>query len=42
MARSRITVEWLPDASSPIQRQGAGMQVVARLKVAEAKAGGGL
>jgi curli biogenesis system outer membrane secretion channel CsgG/outer membrane protein OmpA-like peptidoglycan-associated protein len=42
MARSRIAVEWLPDASSPIQRQGAGMQVVARLKVAEAKAGGGL
>lgn len=38
---SRITVEWLPDVSTPIQRQGAGMQVVARLKVTEAKAGSG-
>jgi curli biogenesis system outer membrane secretion channel CsgG/outer membrane protein OmpA-like peptidoglycan-associated protein len=38
---SRIAIEWLPDVSSPIQRQGAGMQVVARLKVTEAKAGSG-
>lgn len=38
---SRIALEWLPDASSAIQRQGAGMQVVARLKVNEAKAGSG-
>ena len=38
---SRIVTEWLPDASSAIQRQGAGMQVVARLKVVEAKAGSG-
>jgi outer membrane protein OmpA-like peptidoglycan-associated protein len=38
---SRIALEWLPDASSAIQRQGAGMQVVARLKVTEAKAGSG-
>jgi len=38
---SRIVIEWLPDASSAIQRQGAGMQVVARLKVVEAKAGSG-
>ncbi|OYU32452.1 MAG: hypothetical protein CFE39_03015 [Comamonadaceae bacterium PBBC2] len=38
---SRVTVEWLPDVSTPIQRQGAGMQVVARLKVTEAKAGSG-
>ena len=38
---SRIVLEWLPDASSAIQRQGAGMQVVARLKVVEAKTGSG-
>jgi curli biogenesis system outer membrane secretion channel CsgG/outer membrane protein OmpA-like peptidoglycan-associated protein len=38
---SRIALEWLPDASSAIQRQGAGMQLVARLKVTEAKAGSG-
>jgi len=38
---SRISVDWLPDASSPIQRQGAGMQLVARLKVTEAKPGSG-
>ena len=38
---SRIVIDWLPDASSAIQRQGAGMQVVARLKVVEAKAGSG-
>jgi curli biogenesis system outer membrane secretion channel CsgG len=38
---SRIALEWLPDASSAIQRQGAGMQIVARLKVTEAKAGSG-
>jgi outer membrane protein OmpA-like peptidoglycan-associated protein len=38
---SRIAIEWLPDVSTPIQRQGAGMQVVARLKVTEAKAGSG-
>lgn len=38
---SRIAVEWLPDVSTPIQRQGAGMQVVARLRVTEAKPGGG-
>lgn len=38
---SRIVVEWLPDASAAIQRQGAGLQVVARLKVVEAKAGSG-
>ncbi len=38
---SRIAVEWLPDISTPIQRQGAGMQVVARLRVTEAKPGGG-
>jgi curli biogenesis system outer membrane secretion channel CsgG len=38
---SRIAVEWLPDVSTPIQRQGAGMQVVARLRVTEAKAGSG-
>lgn len=38
---SRIVIDWLPDASSSIQRQGAGMQVVARLKVTEAKAGSG-
>jgi curli biogenesis system outer membrane secretion channel CsgG len=35
---SRIAVEWLPDVSTPIQRQGAGMQIVARLRVTEAKA----
>lgn len=33
VAESRIRVEWIPNASSPIERQGAGMQVVARLKV---------
>lgn len=38
---SRIAIEWLPDVSTPIQRQGAGMQVVARLKVTEAKPGSG-
>jgi curli biogenesis system outer membrane secretion channel CsgG len=38
---SRVVIDWLPDASSAIQRQGAGMQVVARLKVTEAKAGSG-
>jgi len=38
---SRLVIDWLPDASSAIQRQGAGMQVVARLKVTEAKAGSG-
>ena len=38
---SRIVLEWLPDASSAIQRQGAGMQLVARLKVVEARAGSG-
>jgi outer membrane protein OmpA-like peptidoglycan-associated protein len=38
---SRVAIEWLPDASSAIQRHGAGMQVVARLKVTEAKAGSG-
>jgi outer membrane protein OmpA-like peptidoglycan-associated protein len=38
---SRIAIEWLPDVSTPIQRQGAGMQVVARLKVTEAKTGSG-
>lgn len=38
---SRVVVEWLPDASAQIQRQGAGMQVVARLKVVEAKPGSG-
>jgi len=38
---SRIAVEWLPDVSTPIQRQGAGMQVVARLRVTEAKPGSG-
>ena len=38
---SRIAVDWLPDVSTPIQRQGAGMQVVARLRVTEAKAGSG-
>jgi curli biogenesis system outer membrane secretion channel CsgG/outer membrane protein OmpA-like peptidoglycan-associated protein len=38
---SRISVDWLPDASSAIERQGAGMQLVARLKVTEAKAGSG-
>lgn len=38
---SRIVVEWLADASAAIQRQGAGLQVVARLKVVEAKAGSG-
>jgi outer membrane protein OmpA-like peptidoglycan-associated protein len=38
---SRIAIDWIPDASSAIQRQGAGMQVVARLKVTEAKAGSG-
>jgi curli biogenesis system outer membrane secretion channel CsgG/outer membrane protein OmpA-like peptidoglycan-associated protein len=38
---SRVAIEWLPDVSTPIQRQGAGMQVVARLKVTEAKAGSG-
>jgi len=37
----RIAIEWLPDAGSAIQRQGAGMQIVARLKVTEAKAGSG-
>lgn len=38
---SRISVDWLPDVSTPIQRQGAGMQLVARLKVTEAKPGSG-
>jgi curli biogenesis system outer membrane secretion channel CsgG len=38
---SRIAIDWLPDASSAIQRQGAGMQVVARLRVTEAKPGSG-
>ena len=39
---SRIVVDWLPDAASPIQRQGAGMQVVARLRVVEARSGSGM
>lgn len=38
---SRIVVEWLPDARAPFQRQGAGLQVVASLRVVEAKAGSG-
>ena len=38
---SRILVDWLPDASTAIQRQGAGMQLVARLTVTKAKSGGG-
>lgn len=38
---SRIALEWLPDVSTPIQRQGAGMQVVARLRITQAKPGGG-
>lgn len=38
---SRILVDWLPDASTAIQRQGAGMQLVARLRVTKAKSGGG-
>jgi outer membrane protein OmpA-like peptidoglycan-associated protein len=35
----RIQVESLPDASSAMQRQGAGMQLVARLRVVKAKSG---
>lgn len=38
---SRILVDWLPDASTAIQRLGAGMQLVARLTVTKAKSGGG-
>ena len=38
LAPSRIVVDWLPDPSAAIQRQGAGMQLVARLRVSKAKA----
>lgn len=38
---SRIVIDWLPDAGAAIQRQGAGLQVVARLKVVDAPTGKG-
>lgn len=38
LAASRIRVDWLPDANAPMERQGAGMQVVARLSVLSAGA----
>lgn len=38
LAAPRIRVDWLPDASSPVERQGAGLQVVARLSVLPAVA----
>jgi curli biogenesis system outer membrane secretion channel CsgG len=38
LAANRVRVDWVPDASSPIERQGAGMQVVARLSVLSAAA----
>lgn len=38
VAAHRIRVDWLPDASSPMERQGAGLQVVARLTVSSADA----
>ncbi len=33
LAASRIRLDWLPDANAPMERQSAGMQVVARLTV---------
>jgi curli biogenesis system outer membrane secretion channel CsgG len=41
LAANRIRVDWLPDASAPIERQGAGMQLVARLSVLSAGAAAG-
>lgn len=38
VAANRIRVDWLPDASSPMERQGAGLQVVARLTVSSTNA----
>lgn len=38
LAGNRVRVDWVPDASAPMERQGAGMQVVARLSVLGAAA----
>lgn len=38
LAANRIRVDWLPDANAPMERQGAGLQVSARLSVLSAGA----